>query len=160
MEVRVWTCMTRYFLTLTRPRGTRLDVISSCHCGGTYSPSHDRVWSGGIVLTLTSQVLEAMRTRIIELEDELSQQPPTKRARTSNTNDAPDASPAVAGPSNSSSKADEKKRKMQVKKIFDRCEFHSTFILLNLLTSPRPKSEEGMQIRCCQVPRRSQDYQN
>ncbi|PPQ69336.1 hypothetical protein CVT26_002568 [Gymnopilus dilepis] len=86
--------------TLALANGEELDLMSS--------------------LPVTAEVLEAMRTRIIELEDELSQQPPTKRARTSNANDAPDASPAVAGPSNGSSKADEKKRKMQVKKIFDR----------------------------------------
>lgn len=65
-----------------------------------------------------------MRTRIIELEDELAQQPPTKRARTSNAANATELSSTAAatGPSAASAKADEKKRKMQVKKVFDRLE--------------------------------------
>jgi len=53
--------------------------------------------------------------RIIELEDELSEQRPTKRARKSN-----EATTSAAAPSASSAKADEKKRKMQVRKVFER----------------------------------------
>ncbi|RDB27296.1 hypothetical protein Hypma_004311 [Hypsizygus marmoreus] len=70
-------------------------------------------------IPVTPQVLEAMRLRIIELEDGIAQQPPAKRARTSNGASAP-APEASAGPSAASTKAEEKKRKMQVKKIFDR----------------------------------------
>ncbi|KAG6909075.1 hypothetical protein DXG01_002056 [Tephrocybe rancida] len=85
--------------TLTLDNGARLDVISP----------------------ITPQVLEAMRTRIIELEDEIAQQPPTKRARTSIVPETTaEASTASAGPSAASLKAEEKKRKMQVKKVFDR----------------------------------------
>lgn len=61
-----------------------------------------------------------MRLRIVELEDELYQQPPAKRARTSNTAQAPVGSTSAPGPTAASIKAEEKKRKMQVKKIFDR----------------------------------------
>ncbi|KDR78721.1 hypothetical protein GALMADRAFT_223970 [Galerina marginata CBS 339.88] len=87
--------------TLALANGDELDLMSS--------------------LPVTPEVLEAMRTRIVELEDELTQQPPAKRARTSNVASAPDASTsAAAGPSAASVKADEKKRKMQVKKVFDR----------------------------------------
>ncbi|KAF8816571.1 hypothetical protein BYT27DRAFT_7181909 [Phlegmacium glaucopus] len=87
--------------TLALANGDELDLLSS--------------------LPVTPEILEAMRTRIIELEDELAQQPPTKRARTSIAPSAPDAStPAAAGPSTTSIKMDEKKRKMQVKKVFDR----------------------------------------
>ncbi|KAF8799480.1 hypothetical protein BYT27DRAFT_7263905 [Phlegmacium glaucopus] len=65
-------------------------------------------------LPVALEILEAMRTRIIELEDELAPQPSMKRAR---TRIAPDVStPAAAGPSAASIKMDERKRKMQVKK--------------------------------------------
>lgn len=79
--------------------------------------SHDRGCKN-VRLISASQVLEAMRTRIVELENELAQQPPSKRARTSNASDVADASTSAG-----SGKADEKKRKMQVKKMFDRCQF-------------------------------------
>ncbi|GLB36786.1 hypothetical protein LshimejAT787_0310730 [Lyophyllum shimeji] len=74
-------------------------------------------------LPLTAEVLEAMRARIIELEDELAQLRPTKRARTNDSSEPATltaASTSAAGPSTASAKADEKKRKMQVKKVFDR----------------------------------------
>jgi hypothetical protein len=61
-----------------------------------------------------------MRLRIIELEDELSQQPPAKRARRSNAVLAPVPSTSAPGPTAASVKAEEKRHKMQVKKIFDR----------------------------------------
>jgi hypothetical protein len=61
-----------------------------------------------------------MRLRIIQLEDELSEQPPKKRARKSD--EAATSAPFTsnAAPSAASVKADEKKRKMEVKKVFDR----------------------------------------
>ncbi|KAJ7598667.1 hypothetical protein C8J56DRAFT_914664 [Mycena floridula] len=73
----------------------------------------------------TPEVINAMRKRIIELEDALEatkQEPPAKRAKSSSV--APPAN-ASAGPSTSKStaaaaKADEKKRKLQLKKMFDR----------------------------------------
>ncbi|KAJ7650898.1 hypothetical protein FB45DRAFT_780155 [Roridomyces roridus] len=71
-------------------------------------------------IPVTAEVLSAMRLRIIELEDQLLSPPPAKRAKTAVAAAAPDASASTAGPSASSSKADEKKRKLQVKKIFDR----------------------------------------
>lgn len=65
-----------------------------------------------------------MRTRILELEDEIAQQRPTKRTRatiaTTSAVDAPEASTSTARPSAASTKAEEKKHKMQIKKIFDR----------------------------------------
>jgi hypothetical protein len=74
-----------------------------------------------------------MQMRIIELEDELAQQPSTKRARTSIASSAPDESestPAAStGPSTASIKMDEKKRKMQVKRIFDRLRIFISFCL-------------------------------
>ncbi|KAJ2934940.1 hypothetical protein H1R20_g2177, partial [Candolleomyces eurysporus] len=76
------------------------------------------------------KVLAAMRLRILELEDQLAasaqeqDQRPAKRARTtvnSETTPASDAGPsAAAGSSSGNAKEDEKKRKMQVKKILDR----------------------------------------
>ncbi|KIJ53574.1 hypothetical protein M422DRAFT_25416 [Sphaerobolus stellatus SS14] len=62
-----------------------------------------------------SEVVEAMRLRILELENQLSEQEPAaKRAKTS-------ATPAMSAvPAAATSKADEKKHKIQVKKIFDR----------------------------------------
>ncbi|CAK5279662.1 unnamed protein product, partial [Mycena citricolor] len=68
-------------------------------------------------LPVTPELLQAMRLRIIQLEDELARPPAAKRVKI--------ASSAVAAaaddqPAKSSSKADDKKRKMQVKKIFDR----------------------------------------
>ncbi|KAF9466998.1 hypothetical protein BDZ94DRAFT_1250277 [Collybia nuda] len=71
-------------------------------------------------LPVTAQVLEAMRLRIVELEDELYQQPPLKRARISSAVPAGMAPAPAPGPTAASIKADEKRRKMQVKKIFDR----------------------------------------
>ncbi|KAM5530411.1 hypothetical protein V8D89_015922 [Ganoderma adspersum] len=64
-----------------------------------------------------AEVVEAMKQRIIELEDQLAAKPPpAKRARTSTAaTDAPQASGSGA-----STKADEKKRKAQLKKICDR----------------------------------------
>ncbi|KAJ7933065.1 hypothetical protein B0H13DRAFT_1700934 [Mycena leptocephala] len=67
---------------------------------------------------VTPEVLDAMRLRIIQLEDELATPPPAKRAKTSASASA--VASMSAAPTASSSKADEKKRKMQVKKIFDR----------------------------------------
>jgi hypothetical protein len=61
-----------------------------------------------------------MRLRIIELEDELSQQPPKKRARKDDQNATSAPTGSNTAPSTASAKADEKKRKMQVKKVFDR----------------------------------------
>ncbi|KAJ6505838.1 hypothetical protein C8R47DRAFT_1102550 [Mycena vitilis] len=69
-------------------------------------------------LPVTSEVLDAMRLRIIQLEDQLAT-PPAKRAKTAASTSAA-ASTSTAAPTASSSKAEEKKRKMQVKKIFDR----------------------------------------
>ncbi|KAF5376958.1 hypothetical protein D9615_007255 [Tricholomella constricta] len=85
---------------LTLENGDELDLMSS--------------------LPVTPQVLGAMRARIVELENEIAQQPPKKRARLSHAPDADEASTSAAGPSTASLKADEKKRKMQVKKMFDR----------------------------------------
>ncbi|KAK7065023.1 hypothetical protein R3P38DRAFT_2595420 [Favolaschia claudopus] len=68
---------------------------------------------------VTQEVLDAMRLRIIQLEDQLATAPPAKRAKTTANAEA-SASTSSAAPTASSSKADEKKRKMQVKKIFDR----------------------------------------
>jgi hypothetical protein len=63
-----------------------------------------------------------MKLRIIELEDELSQQPPKKRGRKGDENAQATSVPTGSNstPSAASVKADEKKRKMQVKKVFDR----------------------------------------
>ncbi|KAF7340480.1 hypothetical protein MVEN_01968300 [Mycena venus] len=69
-------------------------------------------------IPVTPEVLDAMRLRIIQLEDELAT-PPAKRAKTASSAVAV-ASTSTGAPTASSSKADEKKRKMQVKKIFDR----------------------------------------
>ncbi|KAF8888699.1 hypothetical protein CPB84DRAFT_1849519 [Gymnopilus junonius] len=61
-------------------------------------------------LPVTAEAFEAMRMRIIELEDQLAQQPSAKRARTSHASYVADgATPAVAGTSASSGKTDEKK---------------------------------------------------
>ncbi|KAJ6610762.1 hypothetical protein B0H10DRAFT_2224701 [Mycena sp. CBHHK59/15] len=60
-----------------------------------------------------------MTLRIIQLEDELATPPPAKRAKTVASASAT-ASTSTAAPTTSLSKAEEKKRKMQVKKIFDR----------------------------------------
>ncbi|KAE9405563.1 hypothetical protein BT96DRAFT_916034 [Gymnopus androsaceus JB14] len=76
---------------------------------------------------INPQVIEAMRQRIFELEDQLEslrQQPPAKRARTdpgANASAGPSSRPAAAStPTGKSSAAsDAKKRKMQLKKIFD-----------------------------------------
>lgn len=65
--------------------------------------------------------MEALRQRVIQLEDQLaasspsSDERPAKRARTA-------AEPEASGsaPSTSTVKVDEKKKKAQVKKIFDR----------------------------------------
>ncbi|PIL35662.1 hypothetical protein GSI_02392 [Ganoderma sinense ZZ0214-1] len=67
--------------------------------------------------TVEAEVVEAMKQRIIELEDQLAAKPPpTKRARTS----AAAAEAPQASGSGAPSKADEKKRKAQLKKICDR----------------------------------------
>ncbi|KAF7367765.1 hypothetical protein MSAN_00840600 [Mycena sanguinolenta] len=76
-------------------------------------------------IPVTPEVLDAMRLRIIQLEDELATPPPAKRAKTAAASTSAVASTsASAAPSASatasSSKAEEKKRKMQIKKIFDR----------------------------------------
>ncbi|KAG6805692.1 hypothetical protein H0H93_004269, partial [Arthromyces matolae] len=62
-----------------------------------------------------------MRKRILELEDEVAASSPAKRARTTNATEAEaSTSAAAAAAGSSSTKADEKKRKAQVKKVFDR----------------------------------------
>ncbi|KAJ7159693.1 hypothetical protein C8R46DRAFT_1164890 [Mycena filopes] len=74
-------------------------------------------------LPVTPEVLDAMRLRIVQLEDELATAtpPPAKRAKTAaSTSAVASTSTSAAASSASSSKAEEKKRKMQVKKIFDR----------------------------------------
>ncbi|TFK38758.1 hypothetical protein BDQ12DRAFT_705322 [Crucibulum laeve] len=74
-------------------------------------------------LVPSPELVEAMRLRIIELEDELNlQPPPAKRARTKAAATAETADPvnSTSTPTATSVKADEKKRKLQVKKIFDR----------------------------------------
>ncbi|TFK28419.1 hypothetical protein FA15DRAFT_584523 [Coprinopsis marcescibilis] len=75
-------------------------------------------------IPVTPQVVEAMRQRIIELEDQLMAfvKPPAKRARTSaaaagSSDSAPVTSTSASATTN---KADEKKRKAQVKKFADR----------------------------------------
>ncbi|KDQ57481.1 hypothetical protein JAAARDRAFT_193803 [Jaapia argillacea MUCL 33604] len=76
----------------------------------------------GPFLPVTPEVVEAMRLRIIELEDELASQRPTKRAKAASSSALPEA--PVAGPSNTVSaaatKAEEKKKKIQLKKMYDR----------------------------------------
>ncbi|KAJ7233611.1 hypothetical protein B0H12DRAFT_168183 [Mycena haematopus] len=70
-------------------------------------------------IPVTPEVLDAMRLRIIQLEDELA--PPAKRAKTAAASTSASASTsATPAASTSSRKAEEKKHKMQVKKIFDR----------------------------------------
>ncbi|EIM83271.1 uncharacterized protein STEHIDRAFT_170587 [Stereum hirsutum FP-91666 SS1] len=77
------------------------------------------------------EVLEALKARIIELEDQLgTQPPPVKRARKaaaspdddndSKAGPSTSAAAAVATTSSGLSKAEEKKTKVQLKKIFDR----------------------------------------
>jgi hypothetical protein len=62
-----------------------------------------------------------MRARIIELEEELAQYRPAKRAKvTASTAVTPQAGPSTNAPSAATLKAEEKKRKAQLKKIFDR----------------------------------------
>ncbi|KAJ7791771.1 hypothetical protein B0H14DRAFT_3500087 [Mycena olivaceomarginata] len=75
-----------------------------------------------IDLTASVPVLDAMRLRIIQLEDELATPPPAKRAKTaaSTSANAVASTSSASAPTASSSKAEEKKRKVQVKKIFDR----------------------------------------
>jgi len=74
---------------------------------------------------------------LAQLEDELSSRPPpAKRAKTA-ANLTGAIAPSPAGPSTSSTKADEKKHKAQLKKIFDRsvvaCQFLSVLPLTPLL---------------------------
>ncbi|KAJ7160524.1 hypothetical protein C8R43DRAFT_1063769 [Mycena crocata] len=75
-------------------------------------------------IPVTSEVLDAMRLRIIQLEDEMASPAPPKRAKkaapTASAVASTSASASVSAPTASSSKAEDKKRKMQVKKIFDR----------------------------------------
>ncbi|KAF8185867.1 hypothetical protein K438DRAFT_1919925 [Mycena galopus ATCC 62051] len=88
--------------TLTLVNGDELDLTAS--------------------VPVTAEILDAMRLRIIQLEDELATPSPAKRAKTAAANTSANASASTSGapPAASSSKAEEKKRKMQVKKIFDR----------------------------------------
>ncbi|KAK0232782.1 hypothetical protein IW262DRAFT_1487250 [Armillaria fumosa] len=72
-------------------------------------------------------VVEAMKRRIFQLEDELeaartsqTQGPPAKRARTSTILDEAQSIKSGSVRSGASNKAEEKKRKMQLKKIFDK----------------------------------------
>ncbi|KAF8647210.1 hypothetical protein AX16_006848 [Volvariella volvacea WC 439] len=77
-------------------------------------------------IPINGQVIDAMRARIIELEDQLEalQAPnPNKRQRTAASAAAVQLAPGPSktdGPSAGASKAEEKKRKMQLKKIYDR----------------------------------------
>jgi hypothetical protein len=64
---------------------------------------------------------------LAQLEDELSSQRPAKRAKTTVTIPNAAESLSSAGPSTSSTKADEKKRKLQLKKVFDRSVVTSDF---------------------------------
>jgi len=83
---------------------------------------------------------QAMRLRIIELEDELTQQP-QRNARGRMTNLAP-LSHLCRVQRTPPTKADDKKRKMQVKKVFDRYAFPDGFSLLFIvITSSRLKKE-------------------
>jgi hypothetical protein len=83
-----------------------------------------------------------MRLRIIELEDELSQQPPKKRARKNEEPATSAPSTSNAAPSAASVKADDKKRKMQVKKVFDRHVLPDGFSsLFTIFMSSRLKKE-------------------
>lgn len=85
--------------------------------------------------------------RVIQLEDQLaalgssSEERPTKRARTSaaTTTAAPEASGSA--PSAAAVKADEKKRKIQVKKIFDRYVAHLAGVAWCLMGISRLKKE-------------------
>ncbi|KAF9517716.1 hypothetical protein BS47DRAFT_1339244 [Hydnum rufescens UP504] len=76
----------------------------------------------------SAEVIEAMRLRILELEDQLSAHPPAKRAKTGTTGEASSSNAGSSGAMDKAdqkravalSKAEEKKTKMQLKKIFDR----------------------------------------
>ncbi|KAF7979017.1 hypothetical protein HWV62_43989 [Athelia sp. TMB] len=74
--------------------------------------------------TISSEVVRAMKARIIELEDQLdSQPPPAKRARKTAPTEEDASSPAgpsTSAPTAASTKAEEKKKKQQFKKIYDR----------------------------------------
>ncbi|KAJ7691336.1 hypothetical protein B0H17DRAFT_1133857 [Mycena rosella] len=94
--------------TITLVNGDELDLTASIPV--TLEACFQRVFS----------VLDAMRLRIIELEDELASPPPAKRTKTTASAVAA-VSTSTAAPTASLSKAEEKKRKMQIKKIFDRC---------------------------------------
>ncbi|TFK98537.1 hypothetical protein BDV98DRAFT_606825 [Pterulicium gracile] len=87
----------------------------------------------------TAPVVEAMRLRIFQLQDQLAQdvaspakEPPTKRARTTASAPAPAASddtpsaPTPSAPTAASTKAEEKKRKVQLEKIFDSVKFQGS----------------------------------
>ncbi|KAK0198027.1 hypothetical protein F5146DRAFT_1017922 [Armillaria mellea] len=70
-----------------------------------------------------SSVVEAMKQRIFQLEAARSSQtqgPPAKRSRTSTILDEAQSITGVSVKSGATSKAEEKKRKLQLKKIFDR----------------------------------------
>ncbi|KAJ7827079.1 hypothetical protein B0H13DRAFT_2439840 [Mycena leptocephala] len=86
-------------------------------------------------LTASIPVLDAMRLRIIQLEDELATPPPAKRATTAASASAVASASTTAAPTASSGKADEKKRKMQVKKIFDSIWSFSLKEVTSVLTS-------------------------
>lgn len=80
-----------------------------------------------IQVTVAPYIKGTTYLHALKLEDQLATQPPpAKRARKSAASTAPaeDTSSTLAGPSNATggslSKAEEKKRKMQFKKIFDR----------------------------------------
>ncbi|TFK66257.1 hypothetical protein BDN72DRAFT_800247 [Pluteus cervinus] len=69
-------------------------------------------------LPINKMVVDALRTRILELEDERDNQQPSKRARVQTT--LPMASGSKPAAAHAPSKAEEKKRKLLLKKMFDR----------------------------------------
>ncbi|EJD54320.1 hypothetical protein AURDEDRAFT_110019 [Auricularia subglabra TFB-10046 SS5] len=75
----------------------------------------------------SAEVVAAMKQRILQLEDQLAaatastvKEPPAKRQRTSTAATAATDAPVASGSSAKEASKDEKKRKMQLKKIFDR----------------------------------------
>ncbi|KAG5644120.1 hypothetical protein DXG03_009066 [Asterophora parasitica] len=152
-------------------------LFFTCLCNRCYLNSLVQVQAGSVITTLPpsaiafavhsaqsvstpelpapSSGLEALRARIIELEDEIAQQPPTKRAQTSHAPAADEASTSAAGPSAASLNAEEKKRKMQAKKIligendafiypdevYSEAEFDSLFKGKGILMQPTPENK-------------------
>ncbi|KAL6310430.1 hypothetical protein BKA93DRAFT_889205 [Sparassis latifolia] len=94
------------------------------------------------------EVVEAMKLRIIELEDQLAAKPPAKRARTIAAADV--TMELEAGPSTtpaSLTKADEKKRKIHLKKIFDRLKKECKAVSCKFQGAPKTiKIEEVFEV--------------